>query len=558
MTFVLCHILMIDKITFLVNDDSILSSTLNGQYSGSPSNGVPFISRTLSFLIVELYSFLESGISYYGLILVISNVTILVSLLRVIRLRSNYLTNLIGFFALFLVIPVLLLAPTFTITALLLCGVGVIGILSNLLEQNDGVSKNLFYIFMIILGFLIRPEAFYGVLLFLGPACIYLFLLELKSKITKNQVIIFLTLFLSIASLYLIQKIELQNVMEQNRRFADYLNFQSVLNTYSPSSLKLHQEIISGNAMSGIWTNIDFILLRNWAYADFSVFGYQNMKNASEFVSSYSGIDGVLSSDFFETITLMTTLLSEQHLIIFAFLIFLILILLRFSKNLKISGAIGVVLFSYFLCFYVLAAILRIPSRTSFPLLILLLLYLTLISKSLVYTKSRKGINQYFTVIIILIGFVFHIYSSYGIKNLATMSQNRLDFSTKRNFELERFSSSAIYIGPITYLPIANQGVLLNNPSWSTGFRSLPLSWATYSPSWYDMVEKLDLDSSNIYNSLAKQENVYWVSNSYLAEILEMYMNDRQIYRGKLCSVAKLSGPDQAEIFTYQAKEIDC
>jgi hypothetical protein len=35
-------------------------------------------------------------------------------------------------------------------------------------------------------------------------------------------------------------------------------------------------------------------------------------------------------------------------------------------------------------------------------------------------------------------------------------------------------------------------------------------------------------------------------------------MNDRQIYRGKLCSVAKLSGSDQAEIFTYQAKETDC
>jgi len=66
------------------------------------------------------------------------------------------------------------------------------------------------------------------------------------------------------------------------------------------------------------------------------------------------------------------------------------------------------------------------------------------------------------------------------------------------------------------------------------------------------------LDTNNLYNSLAKQENVYWVSNSYLAEILEMYMNDRNIYRGKLCSVAKLTGPDQAEIFTYQAKVEDC
>jgi hypothetical protein len=103
-----------------------------------------------------------------------------------------------------------------------------------------------------------------------------------------------------------------------------------------------------------------------------------------------------------------------------------------------------------------------------------------------------------------------------------------------------------------------NQGTLTRNLNWSVGKKILPLSWATYSPYWIKLASKLNLDSTNIYNSLAKQENVYWVSNSYLAEILEMYMNDRQIYRGKLCSVAKLSGPDKAEIFTYQAKENDC
>ena len=98
----------------------------------------------------------------------------------------------------------------------------------------------------------------------------------------------------------------------------------------------------------------------------------------------------------------------------------------------------------------------------------------------------------------------------------------------------------------------------MKNLEWKSGHSTLALDWSTFSPTWRGTVDKLGLDSNNVYNSLATQENVYWISNSYLAEILNMYMNDRQIYRGKLCSVAKLTGDDQAEIFTYQAKETDC
>jgi hypothetical protein len=213
---------------------------------------------------------------------------------------------------------------------------------------------------------------------------------------------------------------------------------------------------------------------------------------------------------------------------------------------------------SYLAGFYSLAAILRIPDRTSFPLLIVFLIFL-IISTDVQANKGEK--TQYKLVVssLLLIFVVFfHLNNNFGLSKLISSNSSRLDFSFQRNAELENFSKNAIFVGPLTYFPTVNQGIFSKNVYWSSGERILSLSWATYSPNWYDMVRKLGLDDSNIYNSLAKQENVYWVSNSYLAEILNMYMNDRQIYRGKLCSVAKLSGPDEAEIFTYQAKEEDC
>ena len=160
-------------------------------------------------------------------------------------------------------------------------------------------------------------------------------------------------------------------------------------------------------------------------------------------------------------------------------------------------------------------------------------------------------------MIVIQLGYLqFNFYL--GTIGINSLNMKRFEFAQNRDQELTQALETATFIGPLAYFPINTQGSYFSNLNWKSGVNTVALDWSTFSPSWRAQVAKLNLDTNNLYNSLAKQENVYWVSNSYLAEILEMYMNDRQIYRGKLCSVAKLSGPDQAEIFTYQAKENDC
>jgi hypothetical protein len=328
----------------------------------------------------------------------------------------------------------------------------------------------------------------------------------------------------------------------------------------TPASLKLHQNIIAGSAMKGVWSNIDYIVYRNWMHGDSLVFGSKNFKLGNASVSEYFGWQGFINADFKESLITIKYYLEEfKYLIIFAFL-FTIFLSIAARKKLWTISLITITLGNYFLGFYFLAATLRIPTRTSFPLILLLFIFLAFLVKEF-HSNTYKSFKLFYLGIILGVTIFivnFQFYNEFGIVSLARNNHEKIKFSHTRNDELLYFSKSAKFVGPIQYFPTVNQGVISTNLSWSVGKQVLPLSWATFSPYWITLASQLDLDSSNVYNSLAKQENVYWVSNSYLAEILEMYMNDRNIYRGKLCSVAKLTGPDQAEIFTYQAKEEDC
>ena len=165
-----------------------------------------------------------------------------------------------------------------------------------------------------------------------------------------------------------------------------------------------------------------------------------------------------------------------------------------------------------------------------------------------------------FTLItfVVLQVFVLQLNSELGLVGVLNSNRAKLEIAEERDFELLQSVDSGTFIGPISYLPVATQGAYFTNLSWESGRRTLALDWSTYSPSWRLTARNLELDSLNVYNSLATKKNVYWVSDAYLAEILNYYMNDRNIYRGKLCSVKKLSGKDNAEIFTYQGKETDC
>jgi len=155
-------------------------------------------------------------------------------------------------------------------------------------------------VFLVVTGILIRIDALYGIVIFLLPACVAFLLSNYSSESNKRFIGFSTITILSILAVLYYQNSIQHQMMENDYEFMNYVRFQDVLNTYTPASLKLHQEIISGNVMRGIWSNVDFIILRNWAYADFSVFGYKNMRLGSESVSSLTGLKGLMNADLLE------------------------------------------------------------------------------------------------------------------------------------------------------------------------------------------------------------------------------------------------------------------
>jgi len=509
--------------------------------------------------ISVFYSLFGTNFSWYGLFLLIINYLIGVAIIRLGSIEKRNYNIWITIIVLILITPFNILTPTYTVTSILSCGIGIIGLVYSLIRKVTNIEI-LFYMFLISVGFLIRPEALLGVIAILIPISI-VFLFFSRDKITKTKASISLFgILLLIISFQIIQRILFDRYYNTNDLIAEYLNFQSIRHEifYTPALLKLHQAVISKDVLNGIWSNVDFILLRNWGYADLKVFSYENFFVGRDFVSNFIGLSGLLQSDLTSTIQGINQSLLEILPLLFIITSLLILFFLFFKFSIRNRIMFTAIIISYFFSFYFMVATLRLPFRITFPYLVLLLISFVFFDKIL--RNQIYGVYVRFTLItfVVLQVFVLQLNSELGLVGILNSNRAKLEIAEKRDFELLQSVDSGTFVGPISYLPVATQGVYFSNLNWESGRRTLALDWSTYSPSWRLTARNLELDSLNVYNSLATKKDVYWVSDAYLAEILNYYMNDRNIYRGKLCSMKKLTGKDNAEIFTYQAKETDC
>jgi len=544
---------------FALNDDSVLERIMSQRYSSPQHPVVSFMTQILGNEISKLYSNFGNEVSWYGIFLYLVNFFIAISALRIGFTTERRIDLYLSIIFITLVVPFNVLTPTYTVTSVLASGLGLLGVVVAS-KFSKGIFDWFIYSLLILLSFLIRPEALVGTLVFLGPALL-LYLLINRKTVSKKGLIFtsFATVgFLGVFS-YL-QDTFLTKLTRIEPNLTEYLNFQAIRHEifYTPALLKLNQGVISGDILNGIWSKIDFIILRNWAYADSNVFSYLNILSGRNQVSKYIGFEGVLNSDFGQVLEVISNSLSEVISLVVVILFAAILIFYRnFSEKSNYVFVFAIVL-AYSFGFFYTAAVLRLPFRVIFPYLALLLIAFILFEKVDYYLLPKKLFSQVVMLLIIFQLGYMQFNSYLGTIGISTLNTKRIEFAENRDRELNQSLNNAIFIGPLAYFPINTQGSYFSNLNWKSGDSTVALDWSTFSPSWRAQVKELDLDTNNLYNSLAKQENVYWVSDSYLAEILEMYMNDRKIYRGKLCSVAKLSGPDQAEIFTYQAKEDDC
>ncbi len=544
---------------FAINDDSVIERILSGRYSSEANSIVSFMTFLLGKSLSVLYSLFGTNYSWYGFFLLTINFLVGIALIRLGSLDKKSFNFWIAILALVLITPFNILTPTYTVTSILSCGVGIIGLIYALV-RNTRYTEILFYVLLISVGFLIRPEALVGTVAILFPICA-VFLFFNKDLVNKTKAFVSLSgILIFSTSLQIVQSIIFKRFYNTNSLIAEYLSFQSVRHEifYTPALLKLHQAIISKDVLDGIWSNVDFILLRNWGYADLKVFSYENFQIGRDFVSGFIGFSGLLQSDLMTTIQGISQALFELLPLLIIVFGVLTSFFLFYKLGIKNKIMLIVIIFSYFFSFYYMVATLRLPFRIVFPYLVLFLISMVFFDKLLRNQIYRIYVRASLVAFVVLQVLVLQLNSELGLIGVLSSNREKFDIAKKRDFELLQIIDSGTFVGPISYLPVATQGVYFSNLKWESGNRTLALDWSTFSPSWRLTARNLELDSMNVYNSLATKKNVFWVSDAYLAEILNYYMNDRNIYRGKLCSVLKLSGKDNAEVFTFQAKETDC
>ena len=556
--FVLSTFLLRNFITWGVNDDFVIEQMINSQNHAYLNSIVSFMSLPLGFLLAAIYKIFGNN-NWYGILISVSNLTFLLINFHIINTYKNKIIRNMAILVLALVFPFLILNPTYTVTSILLSFSGLFLLLNTMRLE---ISKKLLYIISglaLALGIAIRIDSLLGMIVFFGPFVVTLIFIKKIKNLKRINLIIFI---LPTLMLFLLQYATNIMVQNNNNENVEYLKWQENRHElfYTPAILKLHQNVAAGNVLNDTWGDVEFTLLRNWAYGDQSIYSAENLETGRNYVERYIGIKGVLNSDPLAVIETLASYLKDVKLIVLISICLLILGLVLSKNRTLYSGLITPLIFSYLISFYYGAAVLRLPIRVTLPYLVLfmlLVLFCVEISSIKKYANSRffhyaLGLSSIFFLI------WFSVFKAFGFFSLLEVNKANLKWASQRNIELLGFSTNAKFIGPMVHMPSAASGPFLSINSYPILENSLVLSWSNFSPSWKSQARNLKIDPKNFYESLAKNNNLYFVSEPGLASVVDMYMNDHNVLRGKMCPLFDLSGYDNAKIFTFQARENDC
>ena len=516
------------------------------------------MSLPLGFLLAGIYKIFGDK-NWYGILILLSNLMFLLIIVQIINSYKNRAIRNTSIMVLGIVIPYLILNPTYTVTSILLSFSGLFLFLNTIKMENDKKSFYFLSGFTLALGIAIRIDSLLGLIVFFGPFVVVYLLIKRRNKLKVRSLTMFLLptfllLTLQFATNVMVQSSNIENI--------EYLKWQENRHElfYTPAILKLHQNVAAGNVLKDIWGDVEFTLLRNWAYGDQSIYSSQNLEIGKKYVDGYIGIKGLIKSEPLTVLETLSGYLEDVKLIILISICLLILgLALSENKSLYI-GLISPLVLSFLTSFYYGAAVLRLPIRVTFPYLILfmlLVLFCVEISSISKYANSKLfRATLSLSSIIFLIW--FYSFKAFGLFSLIEVNKDNLSWAKQRNIELVGFASNAKFIGPMVHMPSAASGPFNSISNYPILENSLVLSWSIFSPSWKSQARDLKINPENFYDSLAKNKDLYFVSEPGLASVVDMYMNDHNILRGKMCPLMDLSGYDNAKIFTFQAKENDC
>jgi hypothetical protein len=219
--------------------------------------------------------------------------------------------------------------------------------LNNVKLKNN--KKAIFFAsgFVLALGIAIRIDSLVGLLVFFGPfAIVYIFQNRIH-KIKLGNLILFV---LPTLTLFILQYAINFMVQTNNDENTEYLKWQENRHElfYTPAILKLHQNVAAGNVLKDTWGDVEFTLLRNWAYGDQSVYSSKNLETGRNYVDSYIGIRGLNNADPLKVLETLFSYLNDVKLFILLS-IGLLISSLALSRNKSLFSGLTLPLFGSFL-----------------------------------------------------------------------------------------------------------------------------------------------------------------------------------------------------------------
>lgn len=501
-------------------DDNTLSGFVSGGFTGEPEKRLIFI-RPLMGEFFFIFQKLIPNVEIYSwilLILVIFSSSIFGTILSY---KSH--SKIINLLWMMFIVPFIvwfILTPNYTSASMIL---SVFGILSFMILLSTQVKSKFLYIssaLNIILGYLIRPEGFFGTLILLAPVLFYVLFFKKNYKKIKILKVAFLTFFVLVIIIVDLILYKSTSAIWQNYDAWNILRHQI--------QHRNSQNYLTQMVENNIWSIPEYHLFMDLAFGDPKIFTFNWLNMAfqkTEFARSINFI--------FDYLSLQDLYLNLIRLIknYFGLIIFEILMIVFFLKSIKINFGDKIILLiisfstTIFSLIYLLI-FLHTPDRTVY--LIFLTPILILLSIIYIFDLSIIKLHKTISLIIILIGLCLYLIQPVGVVNQykSNLISKKKDLNNLN--ELLNFNRNAIYIGPGH-----SELFETRNPYLEKSIPKIPKllisgNWDTFSPHWDKRKKHLGIKEDSIYESLLSK-NTFWLANKVpdTAYIIELYLNEK-------------------------------
>jgi hypothetical protein len=507
-----------------VNDDFLLNEMLSGNYVDEFLTHVTYIQQPVTGLIYLLY-LINPQVNFYAyLLLFLVNISLFNVSLANYRINDNefkLISHIIWAISSFFILSWFILSPTFTAASLLICSSSLLLVYISINKNSAHKHLYIYVIFLWIFGYFLRVKGGVASLIIWMPIIfieIYIkrnFLI----KIIRQEYKIFLKVLSVCAFLFIISNLDIN----YDKNYSNYLKYNAARQDLTNTTRIVELADLKSNIN---WTDEQYNIFIESAYADKVNFGYEKLVNAISLTSSSQGISGLINP--IVSVSARINNLKEFYSF-FACIFILPLVYFTFVSRFNRSSLMKFLLIyacNSFAIYFILATG-KFEERVIFPLILNFWMLLFTI-------KSENRINNYFKLIPVALSLIILLFSFenlthkpiyYKEKNKWNTRAN--DFWVKQENTLKSLPNDSVFIGPLSSFRSNWTNPFLGNPD--VEFQYLSLGWHTFSPAWDEKRQSLLGGKDSIYVSLISKKNVYWFSDPTTASYFFDYLRSIQL-----------------------------